>query len=148
MKQKLKEKISVGDKVKKPSSLQKCLKMSKENENLKNGVLNGDSVITKNHTQQQLKLNNNSNVDRETAKIVGGRLQFYKGELCSSYIFPRIYARKKVLRVVVVVISEEFLIILRSGGSERVRKKIVRIALSLSSFSCLSIRLRCVRINF
>lgn len=86
MKQKLKEKISVGDKVKKPS-LQKCLKMSKENE-MKNGVLNGDSVITKNHTQQQqqLKLNNNSNVDRETAKIVGGRLQFYKGkrELCLS----------------------------------------------------------------
>lgn len=75
MKQKLKEKINVGDKVKKPS-FQKCVKMSKEFENLKNG----DSVIS-NHTQQQQKLNNNLNVDREatTKAIVGGRLQFYKG---------------------------------------------------------------------
>ncbi|KAG5670951.1 hypothetical protein PVAND_001180 [Polypedilum vanderplanki] len=57
--------------------------MSKEIENLKNGVLNGDSVITNNHIQQQqqqqTKLNNNSNVDSTTTKaIVGGRLQFYK----------------------------------------------------------------------
>lgn len=89
MKQKLKEKINVVDKVKKPS-LQKCVKMSKENENLKNGVLNGDSVISNNHNQQQqqqhkLSNNNNSNnVDREasntTKSIVGGRLQFYKGK--------------------------------------------------------------------
>lgn len=77
MKQKLKEKINVGDKVKKPS-FQKCVKMSKEFENLKNG----ESVISNNHTQQQQqKLNNNSNVDRDAATkaIVGGRLQFYKG---------------------------------------------------------------------
>lgn len=87
MKQKLKEKINVGDKVKKPS-FQKCAKMSKENENLKSGVLNGDSVVISkaNHIQQQQqqqqKLNNNSNVDRETTTkaIVGGRLQFYKGK--------------------------------------------------------------------
>lgn len=87
MKQKLKEKINVGDKVKK-ASFQKCVKMSKENENLKSGVLlNGDSVISKaNHIQQQqqqkLNNNNNSNVDRETTTkaIVGGRLQFYKGK--------------------------------------------------------------------
>lgn len=89
MKQKLKEKINVGDKVKKPS-FQKCVKMSKEFENLKNGVLNGDSVISNNHTQQQQqKLNNNSNVDREAAAatkaIVGGRLQFYKGNSLSLY---------------------------------------------------------------
>lgn len=87
MKQKLKEKINVGDKVKKPS-FQKCAKMSKENENLKSGVLNGDSVVISkaNHIQQQqqqkLNNNNNSNVDRETTTkaIVGGRLQFYKGK--------------------------------------------------------------------
>jgi hypothetical protein len=85
MKQKLKEKFNVGDKVKK-TSFTKCVKMSKEVENLKkNGVLNGESVIS-NHIQQQqqqqTKLNNNSNTDRDaTAKaIVGGRLQFYKGK--------------------------------------------------------------------
>lgn len=119
MKQKLKEKISVGDKVKKPS-LQKCLKMSKENENLKNGVLNGDSVITKNHSQQ-LKLNNNSNVDRETAKIVGGRLQFYKGKLSLPI---------RKLKVVVVVISEEFPNNI-AFGRERKKKLYVSLALSL-----------------
>lgn len=92
MKQKLKEKINVGDKVKKPS-FQKCVKMSKEFENLKNGVLNGDSVISNNHTQQQQKLNNNSNVDREatTKAIVGGRLQFYKGKKNSLPFFYSIY---------------------------------------------------------
>lgn len=85
MKQKLKEKFNVGDKVKK-TSFTKCVKMSKEVENLKNGVLNGDSVIVNNHIQQQqqqqqTKLNNNSNVDSTTTKaIVGGRLQFYKGK--------------------------------------------------------------------
>lgn len=90
MKQKLKEKINVGDKVKKPS-FQKCVKMSKEFENLKNGVLNGDSVISNNHTQQQpqQKLNNNINVDREatTKAIVGGRLQFYKGNSSLPLIY-------------------------------------------------------------
>lgn len=82
MKQKLKEHIKVGVKVKKPS-FQKCVKMSKEFDQNKNGVLNGDSVISNNHTQQQQKLNNASNVDREatTKAIVGGRLQFYKGKL-------------------------------------------------------------------
>ncbi|CAG9807035.1 unnamed protein product [Chironomus riparius] len=78
MKQKLKEKFNVGDKVKK-TNFTKCVKMSKEVENLKNGVLNGDSVISNNHIQQQqhTKLNN-SNVDSTTKAIVGGRLQFYK----------------------------------------------------------------------
>lgn len=76
MKQKLKEKINVGDKVRKPS-FQKCVKMSKEfDQNLKNG----DSVISNNHTQQQQKLNN-ADRDATTKAIVGGRLQFYKGKL-------------------------------------------------------------------
>lgn len=85
MKQKLKEKFNVGDKVKK-TNFTKCVKMSKEVENLKNGVLNGDSVISNNHIQQQqhTKLNN-SNVDSTTKAIVGGRLQFYKGKYRPRY---------------------------------------------------------------
>lgn len=89
MKQKLKEKFNVADKVKK-TSFTKCVKMSKEVENLKNGVLNGDSVITNHTQQQQYKKLNNSNVDTTTKAIVGGRLQFYKGKyrpLCMSRFF-------------------------------------------------------------
>lgn len=102
MKQKLKEKINAGVKVKK-TSFQKCVKMSKENENLRNGVLNGDSVISKtNHIQQQqqkLNNNNNSNVDRETTTkaIVGGRLQFYKGKFVMIK-FPNNLIYKLLLR--------------------------------------------------
>lgn len=77
MKQKLKEKFNVADKVKKPS-FTKCVKMSKEVENLKNGILNGDSLI--NHIQHPQSNLGNSNADRESKSIVGGRLQFYKGK--------------------------------------------------------------------
>lgn len=73
MKQKLKEKFNV-DKVKKSSSFTKCVKMS--NENLKNGSLNGEKFAS---AQKQSKLSN-SNADRDTKSIVGGRLQFYKGK--------------------------------------------------------------------
>lgn len=78
MKEKLKEKINVGDKVKKPC-FTKCVKMSKEVENLKNGILNGESLINHIQHQKQSKLGN-SNADRDTKSIVGGRLQFYKGK--------------------------------------------------------------------
>ncbi|CRK94877.1 CLUMA_CG008369, isoform A [Clunio marinus] len=77
MKQKLKEKFNVGDKVKK-STFTKCVKMSKEVENLKNGILNGESLINIQHQQQKQSKLGNSNVDRDTKSIVGGRLQFYK----------------------------------------------------------------------
>lgn len=80
MKQKLKEKFNVGDKVKKPS-FTKCVKMSKEVENLKNGILNGESLINHiQHQQQKQSKLGNSNADREAKSIVGGRLQFYKGK--------------------------------------------------------------------
>lgn len=79
MKQKLKEKFNVGDKVKK-SSFTKCVKMSKEVENLKNGILNGDLLNHIQHQQQKQSKLSNSNADRDTKSIVGGRLQFYKGE--------------------------------------------------------------------
>lgn len=80
MKQKLKEKFNVGDKVKKPS-FTKCVKMSKEVENLKNGILNGESLINHiQHQQQKQSKLGNSNADRDAKSIVGGRLQFYKGE--------------------------------------------------------------------
>lgn len=84
MKQKLKEKFNVGDKVKKPS-FTKCVKMSKEVENLKNGILNGESLINHiQHQQQKQSKLGNSNADRDAKSIVGGRLQFYKGKCLIS----------------------------------------------------------------
>lgn len=89
MKQKLKEKFNVGDKVKKPS-FTKCVKMSKEVENLKNGILNGDSLINHiQHQQQKQSKLSNSNADRESKSIVGGRLQFYKGKYRISEAIKR-----------------------------------------------------------
>jgi hypothetical protein len=89
MKQKLKEKFNVGDKVKKPS-FTKCVKMSKEVENLKNGILNGDSLINHiQHQQQKQSKLGNSNADREAKSIVGGRLQFYKGKYRISEAIKR-----------------------------------------------------------
>lgn len=89
MKQKLKEKFNVGDKVKKPS-FTKCVKMSKEVENLKNGILNGDSLINHiQHQQQKQSKLSNSNADREAKSIVGGRLQFYKGKYRISEAIKR-----------------------------------------------------------
>jgi PDZ domain-containing secreted protein len=92
MKQKLKEKFNFGDKVKKNNnnSFTKCLKMSKELENLKNGdssVINNSSnnhnhvQTQQQHPQNNIKLNNNNNSNADSTKsIVGGRLQFYKGK--------------------------------------------------------------------
>lgn len=64
----------------KKSSFTKCVKMSKEVENLKNGILNGDLLNHIQHQQQKQSKLGNSNADRETKAIVGGRLQFYKGK--------------------------------------------------------------------
>lgn len=78
MKQKLKQNL---DKIKKPSSLTKCVKMSNDEiENIKNGIINGDSLINIQHQQRELQSklkNSSSNPDIE---IVGGRLKFYKGK--------------------------------------------------------------------
>lgn len=83
MKQKLKEKFNVADKVKKPSHT-KCVKMSKEVENLKNGILNGDLINHIQHQQQKQSKLGNSNAERDGKSIVGGRLQFYKGKYLRS----------------------------------------------------------------
>jgi hypothetical protein len=88
MKQKLKQNL---DKIKKPS-LTKCVKMSNDEiENIKNGIINGDSLINIQHQRElQSKLkNSNSNQDIE---IVGGRLKFYKGEHGIKLRFARIMA--------------------------------------------------------
>lgn len=83
MKQKLlKERFSVISDKTKTKSLTKCVKMSKEVENLKNGLMNGDSttVIQYHKQQKQSSKLGNSVSDRDTKSIVGGRLQFYKGK--------------------------------------------------------------------
>lgn len=78
MKQKLKQSL---DKIKKPSTLAKCVKMSHDEiENIKNGIINGDSLINIQHQHRELQSklkNSNSTSDIE---IVGGRLKFYKGK--------------------------------------------------------------------
>lgn len=77
MKQKLKQSL---DKIKKPSSLAKCVKMSSDEiENIKNGIINGDSLINIHQKRElQLKLKNSSAT--QDIEIVGGRLKFYKGK--------------------------------------------------------------------
>lgn len=95
MKQKLKEKFNVGDKVKKPS-FTKCVKMSKEVENLKNGILNGESLINHiQHQQQKQSKLGNSNADREAKSIVGGRLQFYKGKYRISEVIKTAFVSRE-----------------------------------------------------
>jgi hypothetical protein len=56
--------------------------MSKEVENLKNGILNGELInhIQQHQQQKQSSKLGNSNADKESKSIVGGRLQFYKGK--------------------------------------------------------------------
>lgn len=79
MKAKLKEKFNVHKKA--AATFTKCVKMSKEVENLKNGILNGESLLSHiQHQQQKQSKLGNSNADRDSKSIVGGRLQFYKGE--------------------------------------------------------------------